>query len=260
MRSILFALALAGCLGGLVSLDPQRSNMLFLAAPGALALGVLATSLVFGRVSWLTVTMGALSPLPLALIAGRHLEIAIALTALLWLSVRWTLAVSPRDLWINLVASAGSALVAGWIVALYVGEEPLFRLAACVFAGSALSLSTLAGRSDTPTASALVAAAAMVEGPVRAHLERAAAAERRRAATGSSAGDRTFEQLLDVADRRAALRDAEGHEAEKSRAELDSRITALVESLEGGPSARVEVVPVAESAPATEAAAEPKAG
>jgi hypothetical protein len=100
------------------------------------------------------------------------------------------------------------------------------HVAACIFAGSCLSLTSLVGV-ETPIAFALQSAAAVTGPPSRATLERVARAHR--PSLGTSNREK-WRDLVRVADQRAALSRAKAA-SEADRQELDEQIEALAGEL-----------------------------
>src|SRR5258706_2965372 len=139
LRSVLFALTAAACLFAFGWLGSVPGGPLVRALVGV-TLGTLVTSLAYGQPTWVTVTVGALSPLAFVSIEDRSLGFAAAAMCFLWVAPRFLLAETRRTLAALVGASIVAAAVAGLIFAAYVDSPTSAHLASCIFAGSCLSL------------------------------------------------------------------------------------------------------------------------
>jgi hypothetical protein len=224
LRSTLTAFGFAASLFAFASLDAIGEPVLHAAL--AVALGVAVTALAYGQLAFVAVTLGALSPLALALLEKHSMVLAVAALSFAWLLPRFLLADGRKLLYLA-VASLGAALVTGFVVAGYVDAGWAAQVAACVFAGSCLSLVGLVP-TETGIAWALRAAAAVIDSPARPALERAArahASRDRRASKGTS-----WRALARLADQRAAMERGEKRD-DDARKDLDDRIVTLAEEL-----------------------------
>jgi hypothetical protein len=243
LRSMLMALAFAGTLLafawlGAVGEPIARAGL-------AVALGVLVSAIAYGRATFLSVGVGALSPLAFSLVEKHSLGWAAALLCAIWLLPRVVLAETRRSAGLVACLSIVASIVAGFVFAAYVDAGWAAQIASCLFAGSCLSLVGLVPL-DTPIGFALRTAAAAVDPPARDALERAAREHRHAASKRSQ-----WRALLALADERAVLqrRNADA----SARKELDERIAALAEEL-----AAPNATPPATEPPATEAPTSPE--
>ena len=133
LRSTLTAFGFAASLWAFASLDAIGEPVLRSAL--AVALGVAVTSLAYGQVAFVAITLGALSPLAFALLEKHSLVLAAASLTFAWLLPRFVLA-DRRRLPLLAVASIGAALVSGFVFAGYVDAGWAAEGAACVFAGT----------------------------------------------------------------------------------------------------------------------------
>jgi hypothetical protein len=240
-RSTLTAFGFAASLFAFASLDAIGEP--FLRAALAVALGVAVTALAYGQFAFVAITFGALSPLALALLEKRSLVLAMAVLSFAWLMPRFVLA-DRRKLPLLVTASIGAAVVTGFVAASYADAGWASEAAACVFAGSCLSLVGLVP-TETGVAWALRSAAAVIDSPARAALERAARAHASRDRGASKA--RSWRALVRLADQRAAVQHASDRD-EGTRKDLDDRIVALAEEL--APPVATAPQPVADTSPA----------
>lgn len=153
MKPLLLSLGLGACLAALLSLGVSHGDGALLAAPTAVAVGVVAASALFGELNWLTVCCGALSPLAWTLLATRfRVDVGIAACLLLWAAPLWSSAKSQRELLAPVGAAVVSAGVGGVVLANYLRADLEHRLIACLFAGAALAMATSLAKAITPTA------------------------------------------------------------------------------------------------------------
>jgi len=228
LRSTTIALVFTSALFALVELAnaPIGSAV---RALGAVALGSLAATVAFGRVTSLPIAIGALSPLFYSLLERRAgVAIAAAALCIAWLLPRLVLCGTRRELVRVAAVFAAAAGVAGLVFASYVDAPWLVRAASCLFAGSCLSLATLVPL-DTGLAWALRSAATVLEPPTREMLERAAQAHRQ--SRGRTSTPRRWRDLVRMADRRATLARASSGSPTDAEKDLDGRIAELVGEL-----------------------------
>ncbi len=258
IRSVLLALIIAACLYAFSWLGEAPGGPFVRACVGV-ALGITVATVAYGEATWTTVGVGALSPLSLAALEAQSFALAASVMCFLWLVPRLALAETRRTLATLVTASLVAAAVAGWVFASYIGGPLPAQLASCVFAGSCLSLVTILVPVDTSVGCALRTAAAVIQSPARAALERAAAAHREAVRLPSAPRRAEWGKLARMADERAGLARAQGVDAIEARKDLDERIEALAEELapmpsrETPPSAEPEI-PVADGTLAEESA------
>ena len=203
-------------------------------AGAAVAIGILVTALAYGRATFLSIGIGALSPLAFSLLERHSLGLAATALCSIWMLPRLVLAPSSRSLGLLAALSITASAVAGFVFAAYVDAGWAAELASCLFAGSCLSLVGLVPV-DTGVAFALRTAAAAIDdaakspkgsSPARQALERAARWHRQ-----SHASPSQWRALGRLADERAALQRSKADENESARKELDERIEALAAEL-----------------------------
>jgi hypothetical protein len=231
LRSILVALGGAACLFAFAALGDVPGGAVTRAVAGV-ALGVAATTLVYGDATFAVVALGAVSPLVFAALTDASLIAASAAMCLLWLAPRFVLANTRRQLAIQAAVSLVAAAIAGSIFAAY-WEAPLAAHAAsCVFAGSCLSLVGVVVQVPTSTAYALRAAAAAIDGPVKETLRRAAQVhESARWQPRGRATRQKWRRMVRSSDRRAGLEGATGGGAAEQRGRLDEDIEDMARDL-----------------------------
>jgi len=224
-RSIVVALGGAACLFAFAALGELPGGAVARAMVSVL-LGIGVAALIYGDRTFVTVSLGAISPLALAALERTSLAVATATMCALWLLPRFVLAGTLRRFVTLASISIAAACVAGSIFAAYVDAPLAAHAASCVFAGSCLSLVGILVPLPTPTSHALGIAAATIAGPSHDALTRAAAAhESSRWQPQTRQGRRQWRELLRLSDERAALERAGGAE---QRRELDQRIDAAV--------------------------------
>lgn len=234
MKALALAFVLAMLLVMLLAL-PALELPILLVAPVSVALGVAAAVMAQGAVSWLAICFGAASPLALAWIEGYSLPVAIGVMGMFWLAPRLWLARAERDLALLGTMSAAVSALAGWIAARYAPDLPLYHVAACVFAGAALAMTTVIVQVDTPRSHALRVAAREMDPAMRELVENAANLDRYRQEPATSntpdsaaAGRAALRQLLDLADRLVSLRKRDDDQARRERAEVEDAIRKAV--------------------------------
>jgi hypothetical protein len=192
-------------------------------------LGIGVATLVYGDLTFVTVSLGAISPLALAALERTSLAVATMTMCALWLLPRFVLADTLRRFITLASVSIAAACVAGSIFAAYLDAPLPAHAASCVFAGSCLALVGILVSLPTPTSHALGVAAATIAGPSHDALTRAAAAhERSRWQPRTRQVRRQWDALLRLSDERAAREQREGAE---QRREIDQRIEAAVREL-----------------------------
>jgi hypothetical protein len=229
MKSVAVALVLSASVMAMLALEGAGLSPL-VSAPIAVLIGIVAASVAAGGLTWLTISFGAASPLLLGWVGPYYPTLSLIAMTGLWLAPRAWLTRSQRDLVVLGATAFTGAVVAGLVAYHFAGASFAQHLAACVFAGAALAVSTVVVKVDTPTAHALSTAAQSLEGPVAEALRRAAEAHRySRPLNGKDAtpGD-VWRKLARDADARVALRGLDGEDAEGRRAELDKAILAAV--------------------------------
>jgi len=203
-------------------------------AGAAVAIGILVTALAYGQATFLSIGVGALSPLAFSLLERYSLGLAATALCSIWMLPRLVLAPSSRRLGVLAALSIAASAVAGFVFASYVGAGMATELASCLFAGSCLSLVGLIPV-DTAVAFALRTAAAAIDdgaksseggSPARQALEQAARMHRQ-----SHASPSEWRALGRLADERAALEQGKATENESARKDLDERIEALAAEL-----------------------------
>jgi hypothetical protein len=233
LRSILVALGAAACLFAFALLGEQTVGPIARAFSGV-AMGIAVTSLVYGEATFVTVTVGAISPLVFAAAAQTSLAIAAAAMCLLWLTPRLVLAETRRRLAILATVSILAAMVAGLVFAAYVEAPWAVHAASCVFAGCCLSLVGVVVPVPSTTAFGLRMSAMVIEGPIGDVLLRAANAhESSRWQPRARAVRQKWRALVRLSDQRAALSRARGGDAEEQRRQIEQRIEAAARELAG---------------------------
>jgi hypothetical protein len=231
LRSILVALGAAACLFAFAALGEVPGGAVARAIVGV-ALGIGVTALIYGQATFVTVAVGAASPLAFAAIDPLSHGVAATTLCLLWLVPRFVLAGTRRQLFAVAGFSLVAAGIAGSIFASYADAPLAAHAASCVFAGSCLSLVGIVVPLPTTIAYALRTTAAVMEGPVREELLRAAHAhESSRWEPRTSAARKKWETLARLSDRRATLERAIGAEVAEQRRDIDERIQAIVREL-----------------------------
>jgi hypothetical protein len=227
-RSIVVALGAAACLFAFAALGELPGGAVARAMVSVL-LGIGVAALIYGDRTFVTVSLGAISPLALAALERTSLAVATTTMCTLWLLPRFVLADTRRRFITVASISTAAACVAGAIFAAYVDAPLPAHAASCVFAGSCLALVGILVPLPTPTSHALGIAAATIAGPSHDALTRAAAAhESSRWQPRTRQTRRQWGALLRLSDERAALERAGGAE---QRRELDQRIDAAVREL-----------------------------
>jgi hypothetical protein len=189
-------------------------------------LGSATAVLAYGQASFLPVSTGAVSPLLFALVQAHSIGLATSLMCFSWIAPRLVLAETRARFVMLLLFSSVAASVAGFMFASHVDAPWSAHVAACIFAGSCLSLVSLVGVEST-VAFALRSAASVTDLPTRDNLERAARAHR---ASFGASSPKQWRALIRLADQRAALaRAKDGSEA--ARKNLDEQIATLAEEL-----------------------------
>ncbi|HMJ54471.1 MAG TPA: hypothetical protein VK540_20455 [Polyangiaceae bacterium] len=252
LRSILAALGAAACLFAFAALGEVAAGAVTRAMAGV-AMGIAMSALLYGEATFAAVALGAVSPLLFAATERASLAVAASAMCLLWLAPRFVLADTRRKLVLLTAVSLVAAFVAGFIFAAY-REAPLAAHAAsCVFAGSCLSLVGVVVPVATTTAYALRTAAAVIDGPVRDVLLRAAEVhESSRWQPRGRAARRKWRTIVRLSDQRAALEGASGRDAEEQRRDIDQRIEAAARELAPAPG-EPTVAPIA-ATPTSDAA------
>jgi hypothetical protein len=246
LRSTANAIAFAACLLAFASLDALGPPIARAAI--AVALGTLVTVVAYGHPTFLSVGIGAVSPLLFALIEKRSLGLAASAMCFAWLLPRLVLAESKARLALVAAAAVGASFVAGFTFAAYVDAPWAVHAASCLFAGSCLSLVGLFPV-ETHVSFALRTAASVIDSDARDALERAARLHRLSPPNRSLT--KKWRALLQLADRRAAAQRGSSTDADAARKELDLRIGELVEELAPREPVRTAPMPaVAEPSPA----------
>lgn len=254
MKSLGVAMVLSAAVMALLALEGAGLSPL-LSAPIAVLIGVVAASVAAGGLTWLTIAFGAASPLLLGWVGPQYPTLSLIAMTALWLAPRAWLTRSQRDLVVLAATGLTGAVVAGLVAYHFAGASFAQHLAACVFAGAALAVSTVVVKVDTPTAHALQTAAEALEGPVAEALRRAAEAHRNnRPLSDKDTPTSTWRKLVHDADARVALRGLDGEDPDRRRAELDEAILDTVAAKHGEP----EVIANAVEAPESEPEREPK--
>ncbi|MCU0694786.1 MAG: hypothetical protein MUF54_25725 [Polyangiaceae bacterium] len=232
MRAVANALLLAAALLSLLSLPRLDTSPLFL-APAAVAVGVMASVVAAGGWTWLAVIFGAIAPLALAWIGPWNTTVGLSVVCLMWLAPRAWVARSHRDLVVLVVSAATASVVAGVVMSHFMEAPVAQHIAACVFAGAALAITTVAVRAEPPVAHALEVAGRALDGPVREALLRAAEARRslQRHPSSRRGNWRLWRRLAAWADARVGLEGVPRPDTDQQRRELDREILLLVERL-----------------------------
>jgi hypothetical protein len=247
LRSIAVALGVAACLFAFAALGELPGGAIARAMVSVF-LGIGVTALIYGDGTFLTVSLGAVSPL--ALTALERTSVAAATTAMcaLWLLPRLALTGTRRRFIVLASISAAAACVAGAIFAAYLDAPLPARAASCVFAGSCLALVGILIPLPTTTSHALGVAAVAIAGPSREALIRAAAAhESFRWQPQARQARRRWADLVRLSDERAALERAVGSGATERRIDVDQRIDTAVAELAPWPAETA--TPASDNAP-----------
>ena len=253
MKNVVLAFVIGALLLTLLTLHQSHATAIVFAV-AAVGIGVVASSCLQGGTSWLPMVFGALSPLAFRSLLPVSPWLALALLFVLWSAPRVWLARTGRALAVLAVASVALSTIAAWVAMRYMNAGMLQTVAACVFAGAALSILTLLARTDTPIARGLELASRRVEdSAVRKALADAAEVHRNRHAGRviDAIPGTAWRVLLGLADRRAALQGNEDGPSAALRGELDAELMAKASVLCGGVAALArkeapsEVVPAA---------------
>ncbi len=229
MKSMALASLLAALLLSLVSLKHWNASA-WTIAPLMVVVGILGASALQGGLNWLSVMFGAVSPLVQRWIEPSSPWLAVAALCLLWTAPRICLAQTGRATIALAWASIVCSLLSGWVTTAYATDGVVQALAACVFAGAALSIVPLLARTDTPISHTLeVAARAIEDGPARDALLRAAEVHRSdyRDRLADCLPGAPWRKLTALADKRAGVRKS----AHADRDRLDREIVSLANEL-----------------------------
>jgi hypothetical protein len=212
---------------------PRLDASPFFVAPAAVAIGVMASVVAAGGWTWLAVIFGAIAPLALAWVGPWNATVGLSVVCLMWLAPRAWVARRHRDLVVFVVSAATASVVAGVVISHFMEAPVAQHIAACVFAGAALAVTTVVVRAEPPVAHALEVAGRALDGPVREALLRAAEARRalQRHPRSERGNWRLWRCLAARADARVGLEGVPGPETDQQRRELDQEILLLVERL-----------------------------
>lgn len=142
MGTIGISLGLSACLGALLALMSPVGDGSLLAAPTAVAVGVVAAAALHGRLDWLAVSFGAPSALAWTLLGARgRFDLGAAACLALWAAPSVISRGSTRAAALPAGLAAAGALVGAKVLTAYARDDVEHRLAACVFAGAALAMS-----------------------------------------------------------------------------------------------------------------------
>ncbi|MCC6646235.1 MAG: hypothetical protein IT374_11760 [Polyangiaceae bacterium] len=147
------ALGLAACVAALLALlTPHDAS--WLVAPTSVAVSVVGAATLRRRVDWLAVTLGAPAPLAWSLLAARgRVELAAAACLALWAAPGLVERGSARAAGLPAGLVALGALLGGRAISLFAAAPLDQRLAACLFAGTAVAMaSTLVPTPPAPSA------------------------------------------------------------------------------------------------------------
>lgn len=225
LRSTALALLFGASLWALGALTWAPVDRTLYAA-AVVGLGCATAVLAYGQASFLPVTAGALSPLLFTLLQDHSLGFATSVMCFAWIAPRLVLAETRVHRLVLVLLSVATAAIAGFMFSFYVEAPGSARVAACIFSGSCLSLTSLVGV-RTSVAWALQSAAAVTGPPTRETLERAARAHRPSIGTSSR---KLWRALVCLADQRAALSRAK-NVSDADRKDLDDQIETLAEKL-----------------------------
>jgi hypothetical protein len=225
LRSTANAIAFGACLLAFASLDAVPAPIARAAI--AVALGTLVTVVAYGHPTFLSVGIGAVSPLLFALIEKHSLGLAAMAMCFAWLMPRLVLAESKTRLAVLASITVAASLVAGFTFAAYIDGAWAVHAASCLFAGSCLSLVGLFPV-ETHVSFALRTAAHAIDSDARDALERAARVHR---LSERKSPSKKWRALIRLADERAAAQRGTSANGDAARKELDLRIAELVEEL-----------------------------
>jgi hypothetical protein len=259
MRSFALALLLAALLVTWVNLRAAGLDPL-LAAPASVAVGIAAALAVQGGVNWLAVAVGAVSALASGWLESWSPWLALGALCLLWLVPRALLARTRADLAVASGAALGAAVLASVVVTRYTGAPLVMHLASCVFAGAALAMAALVGRTDSPLVHAVRASAGAARPPVDALLARVMtllqAEPAGRAPGAKPVSARSVRNILKLADQLIASQALDGEPAVRG-----ARLEQLRKAVGELESAALSQTPVsAPTQPTEPAPSEPKSG
>ncbi|MBI5536422.1 MAG: hypothetical protein HY898_27115 [Deltaproteobacteria bacterium] len=258
MRSIALALLLAALLVVQISLHASGVDSLLI-APVSVVIGVAAAIVAQGGISWIAVALGAGSSLAFGWLDGWSPVFATAAMCLLWLAPRVWLARTKADLIVGGATALGASALCAVVLVRYASEPLVMHVASCVFAGAALAMATLAGRSDTPLLHALRVASRAARGPARESLEKVVMLMAQRDEAGVASAKRSFprgqlRRIARLADQLIAQQDFQGEDALRAREQLEARLSDAIKDLQAGQAPKPPATPSASPAPAADEA------
>jgi hypothetical protein len=243
MRSVALALLLAALLVTQLTLHSAPAHVL-LAASASVLIGCVAAVVVQGGVNWIAVALGAASSLAFGWLAPESLLVATSVMCLLWLAPRVWLARTRKDMALAAGLSSAAAVLSGVVLARYASESLLMHVASCVFAGAALAMAALAGRSDSPLLHRLRVSAHCARGEPRELLEKGVAwlQHAEDPTLSPSAGPdrdkrKVLREMARAGDELLAGSELASSEAGERREALLGRLRTLAQQLEAGVSA-----------------------
>lgn len=135
------SLGLAACLGALLALASPAGDGALLAAPAAVAVGVVGAAALHGRLDWLSVALGAPSALAWTLLAGRgRSDLGAAACLMLWAAPGLVTRGATRAVLLPAGLAASASLLGAHVLARYARAALEVQAAACAFAGAALTM------------------------------------------------------------------------------------------------------------------------
>lgn len=248
MKSVVRAPVLAAILMLFLTLPRMGLGAIWLASL-QLVLGVVAALVIEGSFSWIGFIAGTISPLALAWLGASHAPWAVAIMCFVWLSPRIWRCSSTSQMGRLAGLSAFASIMAGFVSTSFTQADLTTSLAASLFSGAALALTTMLFRVDSPCAHALVVASRSLESPLREKLQEAVEWKRQEElGLDNKKNNKTaWKNLLHSLDQRIALRAVNGAQAQAAQAQLDATILQQIATLTAGPKPQ----PAPEASPKT---------
>jgi len=232
MRSVVSAPVLAAILMVFMALSHLGLGPIWNAV-FQIGLGVAAALVVDGSFSWIGFIAGTLSPLPFAWFGASHASWAMSATVLIWLLSRVWRCNSTSQMGRLGAVSVFAALLAGFVSTAFAQADLTTSMAASLFSGAAIALTTMIFRVDSPSAHALLVASKSLDSPLRERIQDAVEWKRQEelGLGDRKNGNADWKVLLRALDQRIALRAVKGAQAQAAQDHLESVILKQIEKL-----------------------------